>query len=549
MAHRDEIQVLKASRRGFKAALTRARNVAESALEDFSVGDDPVLLENFICHWDERLHKYLNAEDQVICHLSSDVKDADPAVDEHTSAFIKAKSQVTGLSRDFDAIRLRNLTVPIQTSSGSNHGHGQTTPGLPRIDAKRPPVLQEDTDHKAFTRWRPLWNNYSRLTFLDQRDQAIQVGLFWECCSGGFLRIVNHSLGIRTDTGRPVKEILDLIEDHLRSLRNVHLDMRDLLAVRQKEGQDYTSFCNIIRELSDYADASKVTEDRLLIALLLQGMRNDSDKAKIMERNPNTFDEARRYILELETARKGARAFNLQQTSQAINSVDRSVHVTKSNYKKNGGKLGKWPEKKPLKKLDSEVCSLCGSSRKHSREDCPAGKTSCHGCGRLGHWKPVCQQKGDKKASSIHLRIASASSPNHGNRIDILVSPIGSNESTSLQFCADTSADVVIMGMNQFRNSNLCQMVPVDSHFDNTNISGVDGRPLDLFGTFKIDLSVDSIHQAQDVTVVVSPDLDDAYLSLDVCRELGIVGLDFPHPKISHVESCPSPDPEPHFCL
>ncbi|XP_059084619.1 uncharacterized protein LOC131881695 [Tigriopus californicus] len=304
MAHRDEIQVLKASRRGFKAALTRARNVAESALEDFSVGDDPVLLENFICHWDERLHKYLNAEDQVICHLSSDVKDADPAVDEHTSAFIKAKSQVTGLSRDFDAIRLRNLTVPIQTSSGSNHGHGQTTPGLPRIDAKRPPVLQEDTDHKAFTRWRPLWNNYSRLTFLDQRDQAIQVGLFWECCSGGFLRIVNHSLGIRTDTGRPVKEILDLIEDHLRSLRNVHLDMRDLLAVRQKEGQDYTSFCNIIRELSDYADASKVTEDRLLIALLLQGMRNDSDKAKIMERNPNTFDEARRYILELETARK-----------------------------------------------------------------------------------------------------------------------------------------------------------------------------------------------------------------------------------------------------
>lgn len=234
MSDREEIQALKASRSGYKSALTRARNVAESSLEDYVVGDDPILLENFIGHWDARLQKYLDAEDQVICGLASDVKDADPAVDEHVKAFFKAKSIINGFRRDVEA----NLVNVSLSNQGSNlHPNSrQDRFSLPKTVAKKPPMLEEDLDHKDFTRWRPLWNNYSRLIYLDQRDRSIQVGLFWECCSSGFLRLVNHSIGIQMETGRSVNEILDLIEEHLRSLRNVHLDMRDLLAVRQREG-------------------------------------------------------------------------------------------------------------------------------------------------------------------------------------------------------------------------------------------------------------------------------------------------------------------------
>lgn len=446
MSKRDEITLLKASRSGFKSALTRARKSAKAALDDHTPGEDPILLESFLEHWDDRLQKYLHAEDQVICHPDADAKDADPAVDEHTNAFFKAKSLIIGFRRDVDA---SNLQVVRSSQPVPIRGSGSSIPPLPKLDPKRPPTLQEDTDHKSFTRWRPLWVNYARLTSLDQREQQIQVGLFWECCSSGFLRIVNHSLGIRMDTGRTVNEILDILEDHLRSLRNVHLDLRDLLAVRQKEGQDYTSFCNAIRELADYADASKVTEDRLLIALLLQGMKNDSDKAKTMERNPLTFDDARKYILELETSRNGAQDFNsfrLSSSSHVVHSLDQSVNAAKSNYRKHGGKSGSWADKKmdkSTKKSNSfEVCSLCGSNRKHPREDCPALKSSCHGCGRTGHWKPVCRSK-DKKAGAVHL--CATLSPTGGNRINVKVTPAGSSSSVNLHFCADTGADVIII--------------------------------------------------------------------------------------------------------
>jgi hypothetical protein len=96
MTDREAVQILKASRKGFKAALTRARNVAESAFQDYVEGDDPGLLEEFLGHWDNRLQKFLSAEDQVNCHLASDIKDSDPAVDEHVQAFFKAKSKVVG---------------------------------------------------------------------------------------------------------------------------------------------------------------------------------------------------------------------------------------------------------------------------------------------------------------------------------------------------------------------------------------------------------------------------------------------------------------------
>ncbi|XP_059087688.1 uncharacterized protein LOC131884068 [Tigriopus californicus] len=534
MSDREAVQVLKASRKGFKAALSRARNVAESAFEDYVEGERPTLLERFVNHWDDRLQKYLQAQDQVVCHLSSDSKDADPAVEEHLEALFKAQSKLIGFQRDVEASLLR--------AAGEHRPHpsresGQTL-SLPRLDAKKPPLLQEDTDHKVFTRWRPLWDNYSLLIYLDQRDQLTQVGLFWECCSSGFLSIIQHSLGIKTNTGRTVVEILDLIEEHLRSLRNIHLDMRDLLAVRQKEGQDYLSFCNSLRELADYADAAKITEDRLLIALLLQGMKNDSDKAKVMERNPSTFNEARKCILELETARRGARDFSHQSSSLTVGVLDQVVHVTKSKYKKNGGKSGKMIFNKTL---PSEQCPLCGLSKTHSREDCPALKSSCHACGRTGHWQPVCRQKSpsrreEKRAGGVHLRVASSSTRERENRINVMVSPHKSSKSVSLQFCADTGADVIIIGMNQFRDSDICQLTTLDQRSSNSVISGVDGRSLSLVGSFRANLSLDEDHKAHDVTIVVSYDVDDSYLSLDACRALGIVGPNFPQPMISVIE-------------
>ncbi|XP_059096810.1 uncharacterized protein LOC131891302 [Tigriopus californicus] len=268
---------------------------------------------------------------------------------------------------------------------------------------------------------------------------------------------------------------------------------------------------------------------RILIIRCSQGMQSDSDKAKTMERNPKSFEEARKFILELETSRRGAREFSSVASSHPVNAVDQTVNGTKSNYKKKGGKSAfkKWGS--------SEKCPFCGNPKWHSREECPASRSSCHGCGRNGHWLQACRSKSqsknysarspqeDKKASGVLLDITCNVQNRLQNRIDVLVSPKGSLKSVKMQFCADTGADVTIIGMNQFRDSDLCQLIQAQTCVKCTLISGVGGRPLDLFGTFQTDLSIGQNHVARGISVVVSSDLDDAYLSLDACRALGIV--------------------------
>ena len=62
------------------------------------------------------------------------------------------------------------------------------------------------------------------------------------------------------DTGRQVGEIHDS-----------SIDMKTLL---EAKGQDYTSLCNEIRDKALFADTQHITEDILLIAVLVKAVQD-----------------------------------------------------------------------------------------------------------------------------------------------------------------------------------------------------------------------------------------------------------------------------------
>jgi len=118
-----------------------------------------------------------------------------------------------------------------------------------------------------------------------------------------------------------------------------------------------------MRELAEYADTASITEDKLLIGLLLQAMRREEDKAKTMQKNPATFDEARKFILELETARQGARAIGMSGQNEDGEDFDVDWMKQQSTYKK----------KRSVNSNDKATvkdCSACG--RDHGKGSCPA---------------------------------------------------------------------------------------------------------------------------------------------------------------------------------
>ena len=57
-------------------------------------------------------------------------------------------------------------------------------------------------------------------------------------------------------------------------------------------------------ELGEYADTERLTAVQLHIGVLILAMRSEQDRAKLINENPIRFEDARAFILNLETARK-----------------------------------------------------------------------------------------------------------------------------------------------------------------------------------------------------------------------------------------------------
>lgn len=138
---------LKAKRRGLKSSLTKIRRAACEVVENFANGD-PSLLEEYLGTWKTRLQKFLEAEDMVACHEDADTIDLDKDTVEHEDAFFRVKIKIQGYRREFDAgVIQQEQRSPVPASTS---GPGRPNPTLPKLDARKPPILKEDTDHKTF---------------------------------------------------------------------------------------------------------------------------------------------------------------------------------------------------------------------------------------------------------------------------------------------------------------------------------------------------------------------------------------------------------------
>ena len=190
--------------------VTRARELTEDLVQAYD-GEDPTKLELTIQHWKEALQKYIDADNLVMADKKAERADADKDMAAAEVSFFNAQAEVIGFRREFDAPP-NNAAAPQQAQGAQPAAPAQ---GLPKLEINTPPRIQEDCDLISWLKWKPLWTNYSNLMQLGRRPREIQVSIFWQSCSSGFLKIIQHTIGIRQDTGLRVEEIMDRITAHL----------------------------------------------------------------------------------------------------------------------------------------------------------------------------------------------------------------------------------------------------------------------------------------------------------------------------------------------
>ena len=337
------------------------------------------MLEKYLAQYEKYYNKYLEAEEGIHQHPDMDKTDLDKDERDITRVFFETKVGIKGLRREFDKPQ-----PAVQTSGGNQTATGGQGPvSKAKIHHSKPGTLQEETDLKDWIRWLPTWNNYVVVTELANQPREIQVGTFWECCSPGFLNTIQSSLGIKLDTARPLNEIHKIIEDHLRSLRDQNIDMKTLLEARKDRGQDYTSFCNEIKDKALFADTVNVNEDRLLIAVLVKGLDDTEDIQKLLESKPKTFEEARITLLKFECARNSARAIQNKKEGDIMAAGTKKSEYQRTKYSTDDPNPDAHQDQEDDKIPRCYVCT-----RKHKPPYC----VWCEACQRH-HPRPYCRRK------------------------------------------------------------------------------------------------------------------------------------------------------------
>ncbi|QQP51889.1 Uncharacterized protein FKW44_013375, partial [Caligus rogercresseyi] len=502
------LNALKASRRALKGKVTRLAGNFITIKKDLIDEEDPSVLEMALEDYTTAFAKYDAAADAVEAHPLAEPVDLDNDVIRILNTLRLDQLLTRGFRKDYDAQQAQ-AAAPAQANSPQTQAlpvNGNVNDHAPRFNAKRPPTLEQDIDVSEIRRMD---------TTLGQLLLPCKAELSTST-DAGFLKTIVHSIGIRHDTARPVEDIIEAIRMHLRSLRNPHIDMKDLLSVTQQPGQKYTSLKNNFLRLAEYAEAQDVTYDRLMIGLLLKAISNGEDKEKLVTQNHNTFDNA---MTDFQSAHK---SFNDRRYKE--------INATRSNYSHN--KTNK-PYKAPSANNDKQ-CKWCGKSP-HNRKECPADGKGCSKCKKIGHFASVCQSsKARNRFSEIKplnsvlvLHMGSSNSPRHHLNVNVSAKERnGTTVSATIKSRPDSGADISVIGLRNFNEANFGNLTMDPPLRD--KIAAVDGSRIHQVGTFKADITVDGRHTK--TTVVICSGISGFFIGLEDCKALDILSKHFPHP-------------------
>ena len=203
-------------------------------------------------------------------------------------------------------------------------------------------------------------------------------------------------------------------------------------------------------------------------------------------------------------------------------------------------------------KMQSRPCGNCGGRHALGWSSCPARNMVCHGCGKTGHMKKCCRGRSFKKNVSglaVESDIASAvaaivvaaearllNGPSPQPTIDVEVGGANAGESYCVKAVPDTGAQVCVAGPAILAK---LKVEPAKLRWrrglrDFANIQ------MKCLGSMLCSISFNGRCSTREVYFMKSS--IDFYLSLDTCKDLGLVPDEFPNhtPKLSHAPTAAS---------
>lgn len=449
------------------------------------------------------------------------------------------------------------------------------------------PMLSNNATLREFATWKQKFEDYSLLTGIHKAPNDQQKAILRSLLDDEWFRVAKFALNIQMESDETtVDTIIEQMQIHLRSQRNIVLDRKEFYLRNQQQEERFDDYFIALQEIAGFCDFCNHCLDEQFRDRIVTGIQNDETVKDLLSEKKLTLDKAVAICRANENASKDTE--NLQGTASGIsrlsgyNNRRASKQYQTSNdsqyrgepYKKyqsshqykdqSGDKKkfqrrqcqycgGEWHEylsqcpvwkerekQKPAynqyrnnnynqtwenKKFQRRQCRKCGGEWHESLSQCPANDKNCSQCGIKGHYARYCVKEvaDEEYDSGNSFRITVNEVSYRKKTPKVPVTVTHNQKAVSLEGTPDTGAEKSVIGVKE--------ATKLGANIDNLKHSKIrlyaaDRKRLTNLGVLPVQLTVGN--KTAEVELVVVSEVKGFLLSWYHLIDLGILPQCFP---------------------
>lgn len=249
------------------------------------------------------------------------------------------------------------------------------------VNGIRPPkqlVFSNDMSTN-WKNWIQQFEWYAIATQLNKKAKEVQAATFMTTIGPDAIQVFNN-FNLTPQQQTDVEIIKEKFKNYFIPKINLSFERYNFFKITQKEGETLDDFLNAIKTQAKTCEFEGL-HDSLLKDKIVFGVYSDQVREKLLTESDLTLDKAIAICRASEQATKQLKEINNAESQQ--------VNILKNKSKQS--------------KKEEFNCRRCGT--KHGRQNCPAYKSKCEKCQKLGHFANSCWAKTNKTQSNKSKKI------------------------------------------------------------------------------------------------------------------------------------------------
>ena len=408
-----------------------------------------------------------------------------------------------------------------------------------RIDT---PSARYDMSAHEFRTYKKDCTDFKKLTGYSDEQTVLQMRIHMDAT---LKQAIDANYSETWDTST-VKEALEKIETLLKKVSNPVVHRKTFDELTQNSTERFTEFITRLKICASdcdfqcpFEETHNLTEYHL-INRIRSGVRDKALQQELLQKSStlNTLIAIVEHCTNYESAKDDSGRLkgdtlvsNISDVIEEEQLCEEEVIAAISNYKKSKKAFHEQQhQQQPHQQHDeTKLCHNCGFEWPHAngQRSCPARNNICKICKIKGHYEKLCKKRKSKGLSSIIIgainRIKEFSKSQIAQLPKLSVKAGHDNELETIETVADTGAQVTVGGPAQMRKLKIKKKSLLPPPHD---LKHVGGKKLDVMGYYPIFIHHNS--KLVEVDVYFTNEVNNMYLSLDVCKKICIIDENFP---------------------